>query len=224
MSPSLRKRLCTASLEGDDVVYLESLPGTLSQNIRQAVSHGCAALRGENLAPEHLSELREICVRMEACTRRTTTGNLFVPNPEALDFAGLAAFDVVVSTCGLLATAPEQVLLVSTTEHEIALQGSTHPPISVEVDSADLLALAGNLFLAILRQAEQPERLEIGLGLALQRVGNLLHLEVEGVPFPMPAGMGLSLASELVSLSVRGYDESWHRRNALEQVLQGVAK
>jgi hypothetical protein len=225
MSPPTRKRLVTASLEPEDVAYLESLPGTLSHNIRQAVSHGCAGLRGEILAPEHLAELRQICERMEATTRRTTTGNLFIPNPDALDLAGMAAYDIAVSSCGLLATAPEQALIVSTAEHEIALQGSTHPPVVVECDARDLLAIASNLFSAILRQAEKPERVEIGLGLAVQRVGHLIHLEVEGVPFPMPSAMALSLASELVTTAVRGYDASWQRREALEQALgQGVPK
>jgi hypothetical protein len=226
MSPPTRKRLVTASLEPEDVAYLESLPGTLSQNIRQAVSHGCAGLRGESLAPEHLAELRQICERMEATTRRTTTGNLFVSNPDALDLAGMAPFDIAVSSCGLLATAPEQALIVSTAEHEIALQGSTHPPVIVECDAPDLLAIASNFLAATLRQAEQPERVEIGLGLAVQRVGHhMIHLEVEGVPFPMPAAMALSLASELVALAVRGYDQSWQRREALEQALgQGVPK
>jgi hypothetical protein len=227
MSPPTRKRLVTASLEPEDVAYLESLPGTLSQNIRQAVSHGCAGLRGESLAPEHLAELRQICERMEATLRKTPTGCWYAASPAAMpEPDALEPWDCVTMPHGLLVVAPSGALSIDTAESRLVLQGAGHGPVEMVVEPRDLLHLASHYTAAILEQCEQPGRCELPMGLALVRDQNdLIRLELPtGHSIALPLTLALAVGAELSSLAVRAVDVTCARREQLEAALAEVGQ
>ena len=195
----------------------------ISAGLRDVVTAGLLALRGDAALIAPITELQAVADRLACITgRRTPAGAWWAPTSEAmpqpseLDQHG----DVVVTpdAVGLLG---DGSIVVDLKAGTITANSSGHE-IALPVELADLVHPAALLPATLAGLAAAgPGRRELGLGLAVERTAaGPCRLTLQGVG-AMATPLAVQVfAAELLGLLARATRESAHARMALERQLQ----
>jgi hypothetical protein len=204
---------------------LQAIGGSrgLSAGLRDVVSAGLLALRGDSALIAPVSELHDLADKLAKIQGRTTPSGAWwapsreaLPSPDQLDPAG--AVLVTPRAVGLIA---DGAVVIDLEASELAASLAGHE-VSTPFDLNDLAAVAALLPAALAGLAAAgPGRRDLGHGLAVQRTtDDLCRISLKGIAARCSADVAQSFAAELVALVARTARASAQTRMELNRQLE----
>lgn len=194
----------------------------ISAGLRDVISAGLLALRGDCALIAPIQELQAVADRLACITgRRTPAGAWWAPTSEAMPQPSeLDEHGDVVATVSAVGLLGDGSIVFDLKAGAITANSGGHE-LSLPVELGDLVHPAALLPATLAGLATAgPGRRELGLGLAVERTGDgLCRVTLQGVGASTTPTAAQTFAAELLGLIARATRQSAAARIALERQL-----
>lgn len=197
----------------------------LSAGLRDVITAGLLALKGDCALIAPIDELRELADRLARIQgRRTPAGAWWAPTSEALpNPKDLEPGGAVLVTPQAVALIADGALVIDMEAGQITGTLAGHE-VNISIDLSELAGPAALLPASLAGLAAAgPGRRELGLGLAVERTAdNLCRVTLQGIGARCSADIAQTFAAEVAGLVARSARASFDTRLQLEQALAEV--